>query len=235
MAERPVFLPSSPAERRLVEERSFTFEWHPGFSPTQKKRNVAALHRAAARSGCDPLLDISTKSDAELGRRLSAFYLKVESTAFGKIPLECAFQGSKVFECGGPYTDLYGVDARTAKRDRRIVTSGRLLRFAFEGTVFECEPKTAFYDWLYLSAVFPHREWLKRLFQYRGFTDIEFNPSRSINCQARSCALFVALMRRKQLERAVSSKSRFLQLLFEYPLPSTAGQYHAAGSRLDLS
>ena len=226
MAERPVFLPSSPDESRLVEERSFAFEWHPGFSATQKKRNVAALHRAAARSGCDPLLEISTKSDEELGRRLSAFYLKVESTTLGKIPLECAFQGSKVFECGGPYTDLYRVDARTAKRDRRIATSGRLLRFDFEGAIFGCEPKTAFYDWLYLNAVFPHREWLRRLFRYRGFTDIEFNPSRSINCQARSCALFVALMWREQLERSLSSKSTFLQLLAEYHVPSSTAAEH---------
>ena len=115
MAERPVFLPSSPTTPHLVEERSFTFEWHSGFSAIQKKKNVAALHRAAARSGCDPLLEVSTKSENELGRRLSAFHLKVESTSFGKIPLECAFQGSKVFERGGPYTDLYGVDARDSE------------------------------------------------------------------------------------------------------------------------
>ena len=235
MAERPVFLPSSPTKPRLVEERSFTFEWHSGFSAIQKKKNVAALHKAAARSGCEPLLEVSTKSEKELGRRLSAFHLKVESTSFGKIPLECAFQGSKVFERGGPYTDLYGVDARTAKRDARIATSGRLLRFDYEGTVFEREPKTAFYDWLYLNAVFPHREWLKRLFHYRGFTDIEFNPARSINCQARSCALFVALMWRKQLECSVSSKSKFLQLLVEHPVPSTVEDFHAAHNRFELS
>ena len=235
MAERPVFLPSPPAEHRLVEERSFRFEWHPGFSAAQKKKNIAALHGAAARSGCDPLLEVSTKSDEELGRRLSAFHLKVESTSFGRIPLECAFQGSKVFERGGPYTDLYRVDARTAKRDRRLATSGRLVRFDFEGTVFESEPKTAFYDWLYLNAVFPYREWLTRLFRYRGFTDIEFNPSRSINCQARSCALLVALMWREQLECTVSSKSKFLQLLVEYPVLSMREGHHAAGSRFDLS
>jgi Aldo/keto reductase family len=35
---------------------------------------------------------------------------------------------------------------------------------------------------------FTHREWLERLYRYAGFTDIEFNPSKSINCQARSCA-----------------------------------------------
>ena len=49
-------------------------------------------------------------------------------------------------------------------------------------------PKTAFYDWLYLSALLPHKNYLKRLHAYKGFTDIEFNPQKSVNCQARACA-----------------------------------------------
>ena len=150
-------------------------------------------------------LEVSTKSDEKIGRHLSAFNLKVPERN-GEIPLECAFQGSKVFDGGGPYTDLYAIDARTAKRDQRLRTSGALARFEFEGVVFELEPKTAFYDWLYIKAIYPHREWLERLKQYKGFTDIEFNPKKSPNCQAYSCALFVALMDRKQLDSAVSSK-----------------------------
>ena len=217
MAERPVFVPTPPANQALVEERSFRFEWHPGFATIQKKKNISALHGSAAVSGYSPLLEVSTKSEKELGRRLSAFHLKVSSAEFGGIPLECAFQGSKVFDRGGPYNDLYTVDARTAKRDTRLKTSGQLVRFEFEGLTFKLEPKTAFYDWLYVNAIYPHRRWLERLFRYRGFTDIEFNPSRSINCQARSCALFVALMWREQLESAVSSKSKFLELLDESP------------------
>ena len=199
MARRPVFLPLPPAEQRLVEEISLEFGWHPGFAPIQKMKNVTALHEAASTSGLSPLLEISTKSGDKLGRHLSAFHLKVKSDRFGNMPLECAFQGSKVVERGGPFTNLYAVDGKTAKRDPRLRDSGRLIRFEFDGVVFEREPKTAFYDWLYLNAVFPYREWLERLSGYKGFTDIEFNPSRSINCQARSCALFVALMWRNQL------------------------------------
>jgi len=73
-----------------------------------------------------------------------------------------------------------------------------------------------FYDWLYLNAIFPHREWLKRLHQYAGFTDIEFNPGRSINCQARSCALFVTLMKKDILECALGSPESFIDLLSQY-------------------
>jgi hypothetical protein len=103
------------------------------------------------------------------------------------VPLECAFQGSKIFERGGPYTDLYAADVRDAKRDPRLHSSGRLVGFNFENLCFPLEPKTAFYDWLYLNALLPHRDWLTRLRRFVGFTDIEFNPARSINCQARSC------------------------------------------------
>jgi hypothetical protein len=215
MAERPIFVPSLDGPE-LVREINFPIVWNPGFAPVQKKKNIKALHEAAALAGYTPLLEISTKSDEKLGQHLSAFHLKVHSDHLGEIPLECAFQGSKVFEKGGPYTDLYGMDARAAKRDPRIQESGRLIGFSFDGLSFPLEPKTVFYDWLYLNAIFPYCEWLKRLHQYSGFTDIEFNPGRSINCQARSCALFVTLMKKDSLECALSSPESFIDLLSQH-------------------
>ena len=134
----------------------------------------------------------------------------------GEMPLECAFQGSKVFERGGPYTDLYGADVRDAKRDPRLRDSGVLIAFDFEGITFPLEPRTAFYDWLYVNAIYPHREWLMRLNRYAGFTDIEFNPERSVNCQARSCALFVSLMAKGLLETAVESPEAFMAMITEH-------------------
>ena len=212
MAERPVFIPS-PDESGFVEVRSFDFAWSPGLAVSRKKKNILALHQAAARSGCSPLLEISTKSDDDLGRQLSAFNLKVQTQQFGPIPLECAFQGGKVFQRGGPHTDLYRAEPREAKRDKRLQESGRLVGFAFGEQRFPLEPKTAFYDWLYISAIFPRREALAPLSQYAGFTDIEFNPDRSINCQARSCALFVALTKARLLDEAMSSATAFVGLL----------------------
>lgn len=212
MAERPIFVPSQDAPG-LVKEISFSIAWHSGFAPIQKKKNIRALHDAAAVAGYAPLLETSTKSDEKLGQHLSAFHLKVHSSRSGQIPLECAFQGSKVFERGGPFTDLYDVDVRTAKRDPRLRDSGKLIGFSFNGFQFELEPKTAFYDWLYVNAIFPHRDWLKRLYRYTGFTDIEFNPSKSINCQARSCALFVSLMKADLLDLSSLSPGPFIDLV----------------------
>jgi len=212
MAERPIFI-SSLDDPDLVRTLSFRFVWSPGFAAVQKKKNIAALHQAAARSGHSPLLEVSTKSDDELGRQLSAFNLKVQRQQFGEILLECAFQGSKVFERGGTFTDVYHAEPQDAKRDQRLQDSGRLVGFAFGDQRFLLEPKTGSYDWLYISALFPQREALGQLCQYAGFTDIEFNPGRSINCQARSCALFVALTESHLLDEAMSSEAAFVRLL----------------------
>ena len=160
MAERPIFVPV-PNEPELVKEIFFPIAWNSGFAPSQKKKNINALHRAAAVAGYSPLLEISTKSEQKVGKHLSAFHLKVHNNQFGEIPLECAFQGSKVFERGGPFTDLYTVDTRTAKKDPRIRGSGRLIEFRFDAVTFPTEPKTAFYDWLYISAIAPHRDFLQ--------------------------------------------------------------------------
>lgn len=215
MAERPIFVPTA-AHDGLVREILFEFEWHPGFALSQKQKNVDALHDAARAAGYAPLLEISTKSARKSGQHLSAFHLKVNSEAHGEIPLECAFQGSKVFAQGGPFTDLYGRDPRDAKRDSRLKESGALTAFRFEGFTFPLEPKTVFYDWLYITSLYPHREWCKRLDHFFGFTDIEFNPYRSINCQARSCALFLSLMKRDRLDEATKSPRDFLRVISSY-------------------
>jgi hypothetical protein len=216
MAERPVFLPTTSAHE-LIEERSFRISWSSGFAPIQKKKNIKALHDAAAAAGYSPILEVSTKSDEKVGQHLSAFHLRVPTRGFGPdITLECAFQGSKVFEHGGPFTDLYTTEVRATKRDPRLQASGRLVAFDFEGVTFPLKPKTAFYDWLYVNAIFPHREWLTRLSRYAGFSDIEFNPQKSINCQARSCALFVGLMRKNLLESAVEAPHVFIDVLRRY-------------------
>lgn len=226
MAERPVFIPSLKPGR-LVEEISVAFLWHKGMAPSQKKKNVAELHAAAAKRGLSPLLEVSTKSEERLGQRLSAFNLMVELEDGGAIPLESAFQGSKVFENAGPFIDIFGVEGREAKRDERLATSGSLQCFRFEGQDFPLIPKTAFYDWLYIRALHPHREFLKRLHSYSGFTDIEFNPERSINCQARSCATFVALDRLDLLDECVHSSARFMEVL----LPDSIEQPHSDKER----
>lgn len=226
MAERPIFIPEQSG-LRLVVEVQIEFEWNPGFAPIQKKKNITALHEAAAQKGYAPLLEVSTKSEQKLGQRMSAFNLPVEMDDGRKIPLECAFQGSKVFENGGPYVDIYRMDSRSAKKDPRTKESGKLTHFLFEGIEFPSEPKTAFYDWLYCRALKPHSDYLERLDDFKGFTDIEFNPGKSINCQARSCAIFISLRKKGLLEQALRSPQAFIDTV----MPDSFAQPYSADVR----
>lgn len=214
MANRPVFVPNTARDHfQLVREVGVEFRWHPGMAPTQKKKNVAELHEAAKRRGIGPLLEVSTKSSDPLGMRLSAFNLAVETDDSWVIPLESAFQGSKVFTGGGPFTDLYGKSGGAVKKDERLCSSGDLTGFSFEGHEWSLEPKTAFYDWLYIHAVHRDESLREAIGSFRAFTDIEFNPKRSINCQARSCALYVALCERDTIEQVLHDRSLFIEML----------------------
>jgi hypothetical protein len=229
MAERPIFIPWIEGSR-LVKEVSVSFVWNPGLAITQKRKNIDALHKAAALKQIFPVLECSTKSDNALGSRLSAFNLKVGTAAYGELTLECAFQGSKVFENGGPYEDLYRQTSRAAKGDERLKRSGGLVAFSFEGHRYPLMPKTAFYDWLFIRSLYPHREYLRRLDRYAAFSDIEFNPERSINCQARSTAIFVALERKGLLEQCHSSFRFFSDILAPDAIVQPHSQNEAQGS-----
>ncbi|MCD4674954.1 MAG: hypothetical protein K8S18_03030 [Desulfobacula sp.] len=214
MANRPVFIPKEePAN--FVKEISFDFKWNSGFAAVQKKKNIVALHNAAGKDGYSPLLEISTKSEDAIGQRLSAFNLKIE-TKMGMVSIESAYQGGKVFENGGPFTDIYHKSSREAKKDERIRKSGKIIGFDFLGERWPIVPKTAFYDWLYLKALQPHQKYLKeKLYEYKGFTDIEFNPKKSINCQARTCALLVSFLKLDILDFALKSKDIFIGTVFK--------------------
>jgi hypothetical protein len=214
MAKRPVFVPVRDVQgQQLVKEREVEFKWHPGMAPSQKKKNIKEIHSSAEKEGLFPILEISTKSEDLLGKSLSAFNLKVFNLQHGFISLESAFQGSKVFKNGGPYVDLYGMNGGEIKKDERLRNSGGLVKFQYDGNGWALEPKTAFYDWLYINAVHEKLKNHSAFFKYNGFTDIEFNPKKSINCQARSCALYVALSERGLLNKVLSSKQLFLDIL----------------------
>jgi hypothetical protein len=211
MAERPVFVANGHGPI-LVQEVPVQFSWNRGMAPSQKKKNVIALHQAAQAHGLNNILEISSKSECEVGQKLSAFNLKLEVE--GKyLPLECIFQGSKVFENGGPFKDIFWRGSREAKRDPRLKEHGRLIGFQFRNQEFPLSPTTAFYDWIYINSLWPHVDWLNRLPRFDGFTDIEFNPKRSFNCQARSFATFVSLNNRGCLGEAVLSFECFKRIL----------------------
>ena len=81
---------------------------------------------------------------------------------------------------------------RDVKRYMRQFSTEQLTAFRFDGRDWGLTPRTAFYDWLYLRALRAladrDRTIDATLGEFEAFTDIEFNPDKSLNCQARSCA-----------------------------------------------
>ena len=215
MAKRPIFTPNFSGFP-YVDAVDIEFKWHPGFAKSQMQKTIVSLHEAAEKlNKISPILEISGKSASDLGRSLSAFNLSLKTLNDQRMSVECAYQGSKVFENGGPYHELYSVSSREAKTDERLRDSGELVAFNFCGEDFPIEPKTAFYDWLYMTALSQKkRDFVKDLEVFQGFSDIVFNPNRSLNCQARAAALFVSLSKNGLIDEQIfHNKDHYLALI----------------------
>ena len=215
MAIRPIFA-INDNKKELFKEIDIEFTFYNGFSVSQKAKSIQSLQENARKQGYKNILEVSTKSDNKLGWQLSAFNLMVDFDNDKKISLECAFQGSKVFENNIQYKDLYLVESIQAKKDERLKKSGNIIGFEFEGNFWENEPKTAFYDYLYIKTIFDnYKNIINELVKFDSFSDIEFNPKKSINCQARTCAIWVSLYKMDLLEDALRSKDKFIELVYQ--------------------
>jgi hypothetical protein len=213
MATRPIFIPLNGdfpgVDLKLVE-----FQWFPGMAVSQSQKSIASLHEAGNKLGIFSILEISSKSKNDLGVNLSAFNLCFTTKKYKRtLSIESAYQGSKVFEQGGPYIDLFEKHSREAKKDIRLKQSGNLTCFKFFGETFSLQPTTHFYDWIYINALNQISDLGDKLLNYKGFTDIAFNPDKSLNCQAYAAALYVSLRHHRLLEKALSSRENFLDVL----------------------
>lgn len=107
MAKRPVFIPTTEGPV-LVRTESTDFQWFSGLAVSQKQKSIDSLHASACKMvGINRVLEVSSKSREELGIALSAFNLTFTTIKYSRTTsVECAFQGSKIFEHGGPFLDL---------------------------------------------------------------------------------------------------------------------------------
>ena len=215
MANRPIFT-TTTNKKELFKDIGIEFQYFNGFAASQKAKSIVSLHNSAAKKGYKNILEVSTKSDNKLGWQLSAFNLMVDFNINSKISLECAFQGSKVFDGGIQYDDLYFVESIKAKKDTRLRNSGNIIGFNYNDIFWENEPITAFYDWLYINTLYKnYPNIIEELIKFDTFTDIEFNPKKSINCQAKTCATLVSLVRLNLLNIAMKSKEDFIKTVYK--------------------
>lgn len=214
MALRPVFRVS--LDKTFLKKEDIQFKYFNGFSIGQKQKSIQSLHNEYLKKYNEhKILEISSKSNNELGVKLSAFNLKIKTNKGQEISVESAYQSSKVFEHGGPYTDLLYVDSRISKKDQRIKNSGNIVGFTFDGRDFEIEPKTFFYNWLYINTLNLHKVLGDKLMEFDAFTDIEFNPKKSLNCQAEAAAIYVSLRKQNLLSIALRDKDSFKKVVYQ--------------------
>ena len=211
MAKRPVFLPDYSGQR-IFQEQLIDFEWSSGFAEIQKRKNIKALHHAAKEKGLIHILEISTKSDEKLGQRLSAFNLMCEIDG-NLFPLESVYQGSKVFEKAGPFREIFNYKPREAKKFIHELECGNLKSYSLQGKNYPLSPPNAFYDWLYICTLASHADWIQNNVKFEAFTDIEFNPEKQINCQARAFAGFLSLLKTGKLYKASRDFHYFSSML----------------------
>lgn len=188
MAERPAFF----IRQGKVVSKLYSFEWFAGFAASQKQKSIESLHHAIRETDAIAKpLEISTKGKEAMGQKLSAFNLRLNNYA-----LENIFQSAKVFEDGGPFLDLLDVTPKEARRDERLHASGQLRAFRYLNEDFPLTPKTVFYDYIYIAAVKESltADEINAISNYNYFTDIEFNPQKSINTQARAAAIIKLIL-----------------------------------------
>lgn len=191
MTKRPAWT----IKNNKVYSESFEFEWNGGFAIVQKRKNIESLHRSITKKYNENILEVSSKSTNELGVKISAFNLKLEGNV-----LENIFQSSKVYENGGPFPDLLYVTPKEAKKDEGHWKSGKLVGFQYKNRLWEIEPKSLFYDFIFLRAILQSGIVYNEILGFDWFTDIEFNPNKSFNCQARSVAVFKLILDNQLLD-----------------------------------
>jgi hypothetical protein len=219
MTTRCAFFPSMSGDFFL--EKLIEFKYENGLSASQRFKSAGNLRLAAVEQfPSQNGLEVSRYSDNPLGVNLSAFNLKINLPNLGPVAIENVFQSSKVFENGGPYSDLLRTTPFDAKRDSRLKSSGALLEFRFETQVWPLSSGTDFYDYYYITALSQNYELLNNLLTYDYFTDIAcnktglgFQKGKTFSTQARSCAIAVSLQRAGKLEEALESQANYWKVL----------------------
>ena len=66
-----------------------------------------------------------------------------------------------------------------------------------------------------MNTLYKNKDLAKEIVQYNAFTDIEFNPKKSINCQAYYAALFVSLSKRGLINKVMENSAEYKKLILK--------------------
>ena len=169
------------------------------FTPLDRPPFVAEHHDPAGAPAGLRVLEISSRSDEPLGRRLSAMHLRAAGPDGDRgLPVESIYQAAKCYGDGGPDDQpiTNGYDAKRHDRERR--SAGPLRGFHHQGTFWPAASGSAFYDRLWIQAA-AGASATRAVQGYDAYSDQFHRPGQSVACQARSAAMLAGLDRARQL------------------------------------
>ncbi len=163
------------------------------------------------------VLEISSRSDAALGKQLSAMRLRDPES--GNI-VEAVYQAAKCYGGGGPAAvRSNGWDAKKADKVRR--NEGPLRGFQHGQRFWGTHTGTAFYDWLWIRAA--RAAGVGAQNAYDAYSDRFHQPGRSMACQAQAMAMLQGISRAGKMH-LVDDPDNFLALT-QPKLARTKGNY----------
>lgn len=215
-AIRPCFYVVEKAP--YVKFENVEFEYFSGFAKSQKEKSIKSfLNSAKTKFKSDKILEISKASPLDLGQNLSAFNLQLtlknENGESIRASVERFFQGSKVFERGGAYHEIIYDEKIHPKKYEKLKNSGNFVGFKLFGVEYSTEPKTYFYDWLYINALLQNPYLSEQICKFEYFSDIEFNPKKSFSSQSKSASLFYAMKKYDLLKENFANAEMFLKFM----------------------
>jgi|LFRM01.1.fsa_nt_gb hypothetical protein len=212
MAKRLYFI-AKPSYQGLIVEKTINFEYFRGQDPKQTEKSIESMqHAIKAYESGGKVLEVSKYSPSLLGKQLSSLNLEYENNEGRSYPVINIFESSKVFENGGPYRDLLHVDLKDLDEDPRLKESGRLLGFHFEDEPYSLEPRSLFFDYIYISALHQQKEIQEKLLEFDMISDVTYQMGKMFASSARACAYFISLKRTNKLESALESLDSFKKI-----------------------
>lgn len=197
------------------EEMYVTFDWFGGFALSQKRKCEIGLHKNFNEMYPDQkVLEVSSSSLNQLGAELSAMNLS-KRTERGITSVESAFQSSRIYKDQdtviGPFPELLFMDGRECKKTVKEYSKGlHSYEYLFDGMKFyaPCFHISLFYDYLYLNALLePENEEVRKKLLEGGYTAFTDLATKSLNSQARACAMFVGLTKAGRIQEVTDYES----------------------------
>lgn len=190
------------------EEVYVELDWFGGFALSQKRKCEIGLRKNyLMKYPEEKVLEASGASLYSLGKELSAMHLH-KRTKRGLTSVESAFQSSKIYKTAsgviGPFTELLFLPGKECKKKVKELSQANIsYEYCFDGMTFYAPEHhiSQFYDFIYLNALLePENEAAREKLLAGGYTAFTDLATKSLNCQARSCAIFVGLMKAGKID-----------------------------------